>query len=95
MLCRPHLAEVVRTEDNTNSIWRTQDVVLSSIWRNQDNLYSWQMEDAVDKQGEDALKRIRRTEVGLNELETLNEIINIGNCSDPPYCSSQGKFCDN
>ena len=92
MLCRPHQAELVTTEDSQNSIWRQQDVVLSSIWRNQDNLYSWQMEDAVHKEGEDALKRIRRTEVGLNELETSNEIINIGNCSDPPYCSLQGKF---
>ncbi|XP_023344193.1 uncharacterized protein LOC111713538 isoform X2 [Eurytemora carolleeae] len=93
MLCRPHQAELVTTEDSQNSIWRQQDVVLSSIWRNQDNLYSWQMEDAVHKEGEDALKRIRRTEVGLNELETSNEIINIGNCSDPPYCSLQGKRC--
>ena len=92
MLCRPHQAEVATTEDSKNSILRTKDVVMSSIWKNQDDLYSWQMKDALHKEGEDGLKRIRRTEAGLSELETWNKIINIGNCSDPPYCSLQGKF---
>ena len=84
------LKSPLRTEGVT---WAKEETFLSPL-QGEDGALRFKFPEDYVRTGDlkYGLRRTRETEDVSNDLERTNEIIHSDNCSDPPYCSLQGKL---